>query len=108
MQNSKLLKNRVDFLYYEENMTQKEVGEILGISRQRVCAILNYNEDNKTRKLKRVKNKVINRKVHFNNNTTPTIAIPKSMLEKIGINSVDRMAEIKIDGQSIIIKRKRD
>ena len=41
MQNSKLLKNRVDFLYYEENMTQKEVGEILGISRQRVWAILN-------------------------------------------------------------------
>lgn len=108
MQNKKLLKNRVDYLYYEENMTQKEVGEILGVSRQRVWAILNSNEDHKDRKLKRVKDKVIDRKVHFNKNTTPTIAIPKSMLEKIGINSDDRMAEIKIDGLSIIIKKKKE
>ena len=106
MQNSKLLKNRVDYLYYEENMTQKEVGELLGISRQRVWAILNSNEDHRDRKLKRVKDKVINRKVHFNKNTTPTIAIPKSMLEKIGINSEERIVEIKVEGQKIIIKKK--
>lgn len=37
------VKNRVDYLYYQENMTQKEVGEILGISRQRVSVILNLN-----------------------------------------------------------------
>ena len=106
MQNSKVLKNRVDFLYYEENMTQKEVGEILGISRQRVWAILNSNEDHKERKLKRTKYKVIDRKVQFNNNTSPTIAIPKNMLEKIGINSENRIVEIKVEGQKIIIKKK--
>lgn len=88
-------------------MTQKEVGEILGISRQRVWAILNSNKDHKDRKLKRVKDKVVNRKVHFNNNTAPTISIPKSMLEEIGIDSVYRMAEIKIEGQSIIIIRQK-
>ena len=67
---------------------------------------IELNEDHKDRKLKRVKDKVIDRKVHFNKNTTPTIAIPKSMLEKIGINSEDRIVEIKVEGQKIIIKKK--
>ena len=107
MQNSKLLKNRVDFLYYKENMTQKEVGEILGISRQRVWAILNSNEDHKDRKLKRVKNKVLDRKVHFNNNTSPTIAIPKVMLEKIGVNKENNDIKIVVRDGKIIIEKSR-
>lgn len=107
MGKKELLKNRVNFLYYEEKMTQKEIGEILNISRQSVNAILNSNADHKSRKLKRVEDKTINRKVQFNNNTTPTVAIPKDMLEKIGISSEYRIAEIKVEGQNIIIKRKR-
>ena len=44
------LKNRVNFSYYEENLTQKEIGSLLNISRQRVNAILNANSNHKLRK----------------------------------------------------------
>ena len=80
------LKSRVNFSYYEENLTQKEIGSLLNISRQRVNAILNANSNHK--------------------NTGPTVAIPKDRLERIGINEENKDAEIKIDGQSIVIKRK--
>ena len=99
-------KNRVNFSYYEENLTQKEISSLLNISRQRVNAILNANSDHKLRKARRVGKKAINRKVQFHKSTTPTVAIPKDMFERIGINAENRDAEIKIDGQSIVIKRK--
>ncbi len=100
------LKSRVNFSYYEENLTPKEISSLLNISRQSVNAILNANSNHKIRKAKRIGKKTINRKVQFHKNTTPTIAIPKDMFERIGINAENRDAEIKIDGQSIVIKRK--
>ena len=100
------LKSRVNFSYYEENLTQKEISSLLNISRQSVNAILNANSNHKIRKAKRIGKKTINRKVQFHKNTTPKIAIPKDMFERIGINAENRDAEIKIDGQSIVIKRK--
>ncbi len=39
-------------------------------------------------------------------NTITTISIPKDMFNRIWINEDNKDAEIKIDGQSIVIKRK--
>ena len=100
------LKSRVNFSYYEENLTQKEIGSLLNISRQRVNAILNANSNHKLRKSRRIGKKTISRKVQFHKNTGPTVAIPKDMLERIGINEENKDAKIKIDGQNIVIKRK--
>ena len=82
------LKSRVNFSYYEENLTQKEIGSLLNISRQRVNAILNANSNHKLRKSRRIEKKTISRKVQFHK------------------NEENKDAEIKIDGQSIVIKRK--
>lgn len=95
------LKSRVNFSYYEENLTPKETSSLLNISRQSVNAILNANSNHKIRKAERIGKKTINRKVQFHKNTTPTLAISKDMFERIGINAENRDAEIKIDGQSI-------
>ncbi len=38
-------------------------------------------------------------------NTIPTISIPKDMFNRIGINEENKDAEVKIEGQSIVIKR---
>ncbi len=100
------VKRRVNFSYYEENLTQKEIALLLNISRQRVSAILNANDNHKLRKARRIGKKTINRKVQFPKNTSPTISIPKDMFNRIGINEENKDAEIKIDGQSIVIKRK--
>ena len=100
------LKNRINFLYYEENLTQKEIGLLLNISRQSVSTILNMNSNHKLRKARRIGKRTINRRVQFHKNTSPTIAIPKDMFDRIGINEENKDAEIKIDGQSIVIKRK--
>lgn len=108
MKKKEQLKNRVNFLYYEENMNQEEIGKILKLSRQRVSTILNSNKDHKIRKLKRIEDKKIYRKIQFYNNSSPKISIPKDMLNKIGINDDNRIAEIKVEGQSIVIKRKRE
>lgn len=100
------LKNKINFLYYEENLTQKEIGSLLNISRQSVSTILNTNSNHKLRKARRIGKRTINRKVQFHKNTSPTVAIPKDMFDRIGINEENKDAEIKIDGQSIVIKRK--
>lgn len=100
------LKKRINFLYYKENMTQKEIGELLNISRQRVNAILNSNENHKIKKCKRIGKNIINRKVRFCNNSSPNIAFPKSMLEIIGVNEENKDVEIGVEGTSIVIKRK--
>lgn len=102
MKKKEQLKSRVNFLYYEENLTQKEIAKTLKLSRQRINAILNSNEDHKARKLKRIEDKTISRKVQFH---SPTIAIPKDMFMKIGINEGDRIVDIKVEGQKIIIKK---
>lgn len=99
-------KKRINFLYYDEKLTQKEIGELLGISRQSVSAILNSNIDHKFRKLNRAGTKIINRKVQFPCKAGPTISIPKDILKRIGITEEFRDAEIKVEGQSIVIKRK--
>ena len=99
-------KKMINFLYYNEKLTQKQIGELLGISRQSVSAILNSNVDHKFRKLNRVGTKTINRKVYFPNNAGPTISIPKDMFKRIGITEEVRDVEIKVEGQSILIKRK--
>lgn len=100
-------KKRINFLYYEEKLTQKEIGELLGISRQRVSSILNSNVDHKYRKSKRDGTKNISRKVQFPNSAGPTISIPKDMFKRIGITEEFREAEVKVEGPNIIIKRKR-
>lgn len=105
MNKKEQLKSRVNFLYYEESLTQKEIAKTLKLSRQRINAILNSNEDHKVRKLKRIEDKTISRKVQFHHNYTPTIAIPKDMFMKIGINEGDRIVDIKVEGQKIIIKK---
>lgn len=99
-------KSKINFLYYHEKMTQKEIGELLGISRQRVNAILNSNVDHKLRKSKRTE--TINRKVHFPSNTSPNISIPGDMLKRIGITKEFQDAEVRIEGSSIIIRRKNN
>ncbi len=106
MNKNEELKRRVNFSYYEENLTQKEIAWLLNISRQRVSAILNANDNHKIRKARRIGKKIINRKVQFPKNTSPTIFISKDMFNRIGINEEDKDAEVKIDGQTIIIKRK--
>ena len=108
MKKKEELKNRVNFLYYEENLTQKEIGSLLNISRQRVNAILNANSNHKLKKARRIGKKKITRKVQFNRNTSPTVAIPKDMLERIGISEEHKDAEIEIAEQCIIIKRKSE
>ncbi len=50
MNKNEELKRRVNFSYYEENLTQKEIALLLNISRQKVSAILNANDNHKLRK----------------------------------------------------------
>lgn len=99
------LNNRVNFLYYNENLTEIEIADILNISRQRISAILNSNEDHKIRKSNRITKKVVERKVQFPNNTSPKISIPKDMLKKIGIDEENNIVEIKINAREIILKK---
>lgn len=97
MDKKEIIKNRVNFLYYDQDMTQESIGKVLKISRQTVNKILNSNEEHEKLKLKRIENKKITRKVQFKKNTSPTISIPKDMLEKIGIDPEKNEAEIKDD-----------
>lgn len=99
-------KKRINFLYYEEGLTQKEISELLNISRQRVNAILNSNKDHELRKAKRSENKIINRKVQFPRKSSPSISIPKDMLNRIGITEEFKNVEIRVQGDSIIIIKK--
>lgn len=107
MDKKEIIKNRVNFLYYDQDMTQESIGKVLKISRQTVNKILNSNEEHEKLKLKRIENKKITRKVQFKKNTSPTISIPKDMLEKIGIDPEKNEAEIKVEGTSIRIRKSR-
>lgn len=107
MDKKEIIKNRVNFLYYDQDMTQESIGKVLKISRQTVNKILNSNDEHEKLKLKRIENKKITRKVQFKKNTSPTISIPKDMLEKIGIDPEENEAEIKVEGTSIIIRKSR-
>lgn len=102
---TELLKQRVNFSYYEEGMSEIEISKLLNISRQRVSAILNSNKNHKKRKRKILENVKIKRKVQFYNRTSPRISIPKELLEKIGVDSNNCYIEIKNKGREIIIRK---
>ena len=102
---SELLKQRVNFSYYEEKMSENEISKLLNISRQRVSAILNSNKDHKKRKRKILENIKIKRKVQFYNRTSPRISIPKELLEKIGVDNKNCYIEITTKGKEIIIRK---
>lgn len=107
MNKKEIIKNRVNFLYYDQDMTQESIGKVLKISRQTVNKILNSNVEHEKMKLKRIENKKITRKVQFKKNTSPTISIPKDMLEKIGIDPEKNEAEVKVEGTNIVIRKNR-
>ena len=103
--NIDLLKQRVNFSYYNENMSENEISKLLNISRQRVSAILNSNKDHRTKKRKKFENVKIKRKVQFYNRTSPRISIPKELMELIGINNNECYVEIMNKGKQIIIRK---
>lgn len=98
------LHKRVKYLYYEQDMTEKEVAEILGKSRQWVNAILNSDENHKELMKRKKRKRTIERNVEFYKDNKTKIAIPIDMFEAIGINDKNRKAKLKISKNKIIIE----
>ena len=99
------LHKRVKYLYYEQDMTEKEVAELLEKSRQWVSAILNSDKNHKELKRKKKSKRTIIRNVEFNKNNNTKVAIPIDLFNTIGINKEKRKAKIRLVGKKIIIEK---
>lgn len=108
MVKNEALHKRVKYLYYEQDMTEKEVAEILGKSRQWVNAILNSDKNHKELMKKKRRKRTIERNVEFYKDNKTKIAIPIDMFEAIGINDKDRKAIVKVTKNKITIERAKN
>ena len=68
MVKNETLHKRVKYLYYEQDMTQKEIAEMLGKSRSWISNILNSDEKHKELSKKMKQKRIIDRNVEFNKN----------------------------------------
>ncbi len=99
------LHKRVKYLYYEQDMTEKEIADILGKSRQWINRILNSDENHKELSKKKRQKRIINRKVEFSKKQSAKIALPINIFEAIGITEDERDVEIKVVKNKIIIEK---
>lgn len=98
------LHKKVKYLYYEQDMTQKEIAEMLGKSRQWISTILNSDENHKELTKKKKQKRNVERNVEFYNNSKAKILIPVEMLEAIGANKENRKVSIRVEKNKIVIE----
>lgn len=99
------LHKRVKFLYYEQDMTEKEIAEILGRSRQWISNILNSDENHKELLKKKKQKRTIKRNAEFYKKNIAKISIPISFLDAIGINEEERELTIKVVRNKIVMEK---
>lgn len=100
----KQLYKKVKYLYYDKDMSQKEIAKMLGMSRQWISTILNSDEKHEELiKIKKQKRN-IERKVEFYKNSVAKISIPLSIFEAIGVNPDNRNVNIRVIKNRIIIE----
>lgn len=107
MKNEQLHK-RVKYLYYDQDMTEKEIADILGKSRQWINRILNSDENHKDLLKKKKQKRIINRKVEFGKNNKAKVSLPTNILEAIGITEDERDVKIKVVRNKIVIEKNID
>lgn len=102
---NKQLYDKVKYLYYDKDMSQKDIAEMLGLTRQWISVILNSSEKHEDLMKKKKQKRNIERKVEFYKNSVAKISIPNSMLEAIGIDENNRDVKIKVVNNKIIIEK---
>ncbi len=105
MNKNEQLYKRVKYLYYDQDLTEKEIAETLGKSRSWINAILNSDKEHKELLKRKRQNRVIKRNIEFYKNSSCKIPIPISMLEAIGINQEIRSVNIKVVKNRIVIEK---
>lgn len=90
------LYKKIKYLYYEQDMTQKEIAEMLSKSRQWISTILNSDENHKELTKKR--------NVEFYNNSKAKILILVEMLKVIGANKENKKVSIRVEKNKIVIE----
>ena len=100
----KELYNKIKYLYYDKDMSQKEIAQMLGLSRQWISTILNSNEKHEELNKKKKKKRSIERKVEFYKNSVAKISVPGYALEAIGVNEENRNVIIKVSKNKLTIE----
>lgn len=100
----KELYNKIKYLYYDKDMSQKEIAQMLGMSRQWISVILNSNEKHEELNKKKKQKRSIERKVEFYKNSVAKISIPGYALEAIGVNEKNRNVIIKVSKNKLTIE----
>lgn len=98
------LYKKIKYLYYEQDMTQKEIAEMLSKSRQWISTILNSDENHKELTKKKKQKRNVERNVEFYNNSKAKILIPVEMLEVIGANKENKKVSIRVEKNKIVIE----
>ncbi len=100
----KQLYKKVKYLYYDKDMSQKEIAQMLGMSRQWISTILNSNEKHEELNKKKKQKRNIERKVEFYKNSVAKISVPGYALEAIGVNEENRNVIIKVSKNKLTIE----
>ena len=105
MNENEKLKNRVKYLYYEEDLTMKEIAVIVDRSRTRVSAILNEDPNHKMKTNKKRAKRIIQKELNLSEKGSTLIRIPNNLLNAIGVDENNNKVEIKVFNSQIIIKK---
>lgn len=105
MNKNEQLQKRVKYLYYEQDLTEKEIAKVLEKSRSWISKILNSSKEHKELVKRKKQKRTIKRNVEFYKNSSCKISIPINMLEAIGINQDAREINIKVVSNKIVIEK---
>lgn len=105
MKKNEQLKNKVKFLYYDKDMTQKDIAKLLGKSRQWINTILNSDEKHQELTAKKKQKRTIERNIEYYKNSNVKVSIPTEMTRAIGLDEEERKVKIRVDKKRIIIEK---